>query len=129
MAQPARQHLDLPGDELWGAAVGSADPDGLWPARLPGHRVGADEGVATPPRWRCSAVALPEASRCALPGSPVETLKAGLVAAPEPVDGLVRVADDHEALRAPAQQAQEPVLHGVDVLELVHHDVLPDASY
>ena len=43
--------------------------------------------------------------------------------APEPVNGLIRVADDEQALAAPAPRLDQLVLDGVAVLELIHQQM------
>ena len=49
-----------------------------------------------------------------------QPVKTGGVCSSEAVDGLVRVADDKQALAVPAPMGHQLALHRVDVLELVH---------
>ena len=53
-----------------------------------------------------------------------QALEAGCVRAAEAVDGLIRIADDKEALPRRAPVAHEGALHGVDVLKLVYQQVV-----
>ena len=56
-----------------------------------------------------------------------EAVKAPAVRAPEAVDGLVRVPDDEEVQSGPAPGADQLVLDGVHVLELIHQQVAEPA--
>ena len=56
-----------------------------------------------------------------------QAVKAGRVRAAEAVDGLIRVADDEQALSSRAPVAHEGALHSVDVLKFVHQQVVEAA--
>ena len=123
VGESARQCLDLPGDELAGPAR-THDADRLAAADCR-DRLGPGEGVGRLGNGPAEAVGGSQAYRGASWMVPGEVVEGRGAAAPEPVDGLVRVADDHDAGRIPRECLEEGILERVDVLELVHHDMVP----
>ena len=99
-------------------------PAGAWGSRSrAGPGLWAITGIAQPSTWGGGAVILHQAQGLQLGEALAELFEAAAVRAPEAVDGLVRVADDEQALPLLAPPADKLQLQGVAVLELIDEQV------